>query len=517
MSDDRDVTGGEVGSPVPGEGNGSSPATPLPAEPVIGSGQAEPAFRSEAAAEPEFRSEVPAKPVEAPTVGQSHAAPVSPTAPLPPVGEPSAEVPAAFAAGASTAGAGGGAGAGVPPFGTTGAYPGYPGYPGFGAPPKPKRRPSGILVAAVVAALLAGGVGGGVGAWIVDRDDTPATAGVSPSSSPVDPASLNRSPTSVAGIAKQAVPSTVTIKTKGSASGQGTETGTGAGFVYDKQGHILTNNHVVSLAAAGGELSVTFSDGTTKPAKIVGRAEGYDLAVIKVDDMPASVQPLPLGDNDKVAVGDPVIAIGAPFTLSNTVTTGIVSAKDRPVASGDQQKVSYMNAIQTDAAINPGNSGGPLLNAAGEVIGINSAIRSTGGGGQSPFGQQQESGSIGLGFAIPINQARWVADTLIQGNKPVYAQMGILPDSRYTGTGAQIVAQNTNGQDPVTANGPAAKAGLKAGDVITRLNNRAIGSYEDLFSEIWSHRPGDKVKVTYQRDGKEATTEVTLGQRVGDN
>ncbi|MET7298130.1 trypsin-like peptidase domain-containing protein [Embleya sp. NPDC005575] len=505
MSDDRDVTGGEVGSPVPGEGHGSSSATPLPAEPGVGP----------ASAEPEFRSEVPAKPVGAPTVGQPHGEAGSSTTALPPAGEPMAEVPAAFAAGPTAGGAGG---AGVPPFGATGAYPGYPGYPGFGAPPKPKRRPSGILVAAVVAALLAGGVGGGVGAWIVERDDKPASAGVGPSSSPADPASLNRSPTSVAGIAKQAVPSTVTIKTKGKVSGQGTESGTGAGFVYDKQGHILTNNHVVSLAAAGGELSVTFSDGTTKPAKIVGRAEGYDLAVIKVDDMPTNIQPLALGDNDKVAVGDPVIAIGAPFTLSNTVTTGIVSAKDRPVASGDQQKVSYMNAIQTDAAINPGNSGGPLLNAAGEVIGINSAIRSTGGGGgQSPFGQQQESGSIGLGFAIPINQARWVADTLIQGNKPVYAQMGILPDSRYTGTGAQIMAQSTNGQDPVTANGPAAKAGLKAGDVITRLNNRAIGSYEDLFSEIWSHRPGDKVKVTYQRDGKEATTEVTLGQRVGDN
>ncbi|WP_406284735.1 S1C family serine protease [Embleya sp. NBC_00896] len=374
-------------------------------------------------------------------------------------------------------------------------------------------------MAAVVAALLAGGVGGGVGAWLVDDNDKPASAGVNSSSPPVDPASLNRSPTSVAGIAKQAVPSTVTIKTKGGSGAQGTATGTGAGFVYDKQGHILTNNHVVSLAADGGELTVTFSDGTTLPGKIVGRAEGYDLAVVKVDNMPANVQPLPLGDTEKVAVGDPVVAIGAPFGLDSTVTTGIVSAKDRPVASGDQNQVSYMNAIQTDASINPGNSGGPLLNAGGEVIGINSAIRSVpNSGGQSPFGaQQQESGSIGLGFAIPINQAKWVADTLIQGGKPVYAQMGILPDSRYTGTGAQIVAQSPNGQDPVTAGGPAAKAGLKPGDVITKLNDRAIGSYEDLFSEIWSHRPGDKVKVTYQRDGKQATTEVTLGQRVGDN
>ncbi|WP_202512109.1 trypsin-like peptidase domain-containing protein, partial [Streptomyces sp. SID3343] len=433
------------------------------------------------------------------------------------VGGPSAEVPAAFAAPGAQPGAGG-AGA-VPPYGHTGAYPGYPGYPGYVPAPKPKRRPSSIVVAAVVAALLAGGVGGGVGAWIVDRDDKPASVGVNSASPPVDPASLNRSPTSVAGIAKAAVPSTVTIKTKKGGSGQGSQTGTGAGFVFDKEGHILTNNHVVSLAADGGELTVTFSDGKTLPGKIVGRAQGYDLAVVKVDNMPATAQPLTLGDTDKVAVGDPVVAIGAPFGLDSTVTTGIVSAKDRPVASGDEQSVSYMNALQTDASINPGNSGGPLLNADGQVIGINSAIRSVpNSGGQSPFGgQQQESGSIGLGFAIPINQAKWVADTLIKTGKPVYAQMGILPDSRYTGAGAQILAQSTNGQTPVTPDGPAAKAGLKAGDVITKLGDRSIGAYEDLFSEIWSHRPGDKVKVTYQRDGKEATTDVTLGQRDGDN
>jgi len=504
VSDDRDVTGGDVGAPVSGEGHD----TP-------------------------FTAPVPAKPLGAPVVGTTPQAAfddVTPppagahTAPLPPVGN-TGEVPAAFAApgatgaaGAPGAGGAGGAGA-VPPYGPGGAYPGYPGYPGFGAPaPRAKRRPSGILVAAVVAALLAGGVGGGMGAWLVDRDDKPAAAGVGSAAPSVDPASLNRSPTSVAGIAKQAVPSTVTIKTKGSTTGQGTETGTGAGFVYDTQGHILTNNHVVSLAAEGGELTVTFSDGTTLPGTIVGRAEGYDLAVIKVDNMPASVQPLALGDAEQVAVGDPVIAIGAPFGLDSTVTTGIVSAKDRPVASGDQQQVSYMNAIQTDASINPGNSGGPLLNGAGQVIGINSAIRSTSGGGTSPYGQTTESGSIGLGFAIPINQAKWVADTLIADGKPVYAQMGILPDSRYTGNGAQIMADASGtGQDAITAGGAADKAGLKPGDVITKLGTRSIGSYEDLFSEIWSHRPGEKVKVTFQRDGKEQTVELTLGQRVGDN
>ncbi|NUU22563.1 MAG: PDZ domain-containing protein [Streptomycetaceae bacterium] len=378
---------------------------------------------------------------------------------------------------------------------------------------KKRRRPNTLVATAVITALLAGGIGGGVGAWIADRDDDSPSASVNPSTAPLDPASVNRAPESVAGIAAKALPSTVTIKTK-SGTGRSTQEGTGAGFVLDDQGHILTNNHVVSLASDSGELTVTFSDGTTVPGKVVGRAEGYDLAVVKVDGV-QNLKPMPLGDSSAVAVGDAVLAIGSPYGLDGTVTTGIISAKNRPVASGDEQQVSYMNALQTDASINPGNSGGPLLDAQGRVVGVNSAIRS-GGGGSDPFGGQQQGGSIGLGFAIPINQAKWVADTLIKTGKPVYAQVGVIPDPEYTGVGARIRPGAVQGQAPVTAGGPADKAGLKAGDVITKLGERPITSYEELFSEIWSHRPGEKVKITYQRDGKESTTELTLGQRDGD-
>lgn len=509
-------------APAGGAEDARTPAEP-PAEPSV-QPAAEPAADSAAAdpVPPKAPAGPPAAQPEAPAV-QPAAQPVSPpeSQPAPePVaagfGMPAPHEAAAAgtgdtaAAGAATAPPG--APPGTPPYGFPAAP--YPGYPGFGAPlPAPRRRrPNPLVATAVLTALLAGGLGGGIGAWVADRDDNKASSSVNSTNGPVDPASLNRAPESVAGIAAKALPGTVTIKTK-SGTGRGAQEGTGAGFVMDAQGHILTNNHVVSLAADGGELTVTFSDGTTVPGKIVGRAEGYDLAVVKVDGV-ANLKPLPLGDSANVAVGDAVLAIGSPYGLDGTVTTGIVSAKNRPVASGDQQQTSYMNALQTDASINPGNSGGPLLDAQGRVIGVNSAIRSA-GSGSDPFGGQQ-AGSIGLGFAIPINQAKWVADTLIQTGKPVYAQVGVIPDPEYSGVGARIRPNTVQGQAPVTPGGPADKAGLKAGDVITKLGDRPVTSYEELFSEIWSHKPGEKVKITYQRDGKEATTEVTLGQREGD-
>jgi putative serine protease PepD len=216
-----------------------------------------------------------------------------------------------------------------------------------------------------------------------------------------------------------------------------------------------------------------------------------------------------------VAVGDPTIAIGAPFGLSNTVTTGIVSAKNRPVASGDGSggKNSYMSALQTDASINPGNSGGPLLDGRGAVIGINSAIQSAGNGG---FGASQ-SGSIGLGFAIPINQAKYVAQQLIKTGKPVYAKIGASVSLSDSSAGATITDQGSGGASAVESGGPADKAGLKPGDVITKLDDTVIDSGPTLIGEIWTHKPGDKVKITYKRDGAEHTTEVTLGSRVGDS
>ncbi|MFJ6212103.1 S1C family serine protease [Streptomyces sp. NPDC092296] len=381
---------------------------------------------------------------------------------------------------------------------------------------KPRRRRNGGLIALVAAvAIAAGGIGGGIGALVSGNSDSGSVGSSTTISSTVDQAALNRAPTSVAGIAAKALPSTVTIKAEGSQ-----ESGTGTGFVYDTEGHILTNNHVVAPAANGGKLTVKFSDGSSYAASVVGRAEGYDVAVIKLDNPPKNkLTPLPLGDSAKVAVGDATIAIGAPFGLEGTVTTGIISAKDRPVASGDSTgaQASYMNALQTDASINPGNSGGPLLNAGGQVIGINSAIQSTSQGGGSPFGQTEQAGSIGLGFAIPINQAKWVADTLIKTGRPVYAILGVLRNDDYNGDGAQIMPSDVQGTPAITPGGPADKAGLKPGDVVTKLDGVPIDSGPTLVSEIWTHRPGDKVSLTYTRSGETHTTTVTLGERTGDS
>ncbi|SHL68469.1 S1C family serine protease [Actinacidiphila paucisporea] len=384
--------------------------------------------------------------------------------------------------------------------------------PVWGAPvPGPsddgrKRRGVGGLVAAVlVAALVAGGVGGGIGYWAAEHnDDNNATSSTTVSDTGSQKAP-NRAPTSVAGIASRALPRVVTIKASGSQ-----ESGTGTGFVYDTQGHILTNNHVVAPAADGGKLTVTFSNGKTYDASVVGRAQGYDVAVVKLKNASGvTLTPLPLGNSDQAAVGDATIAIGAPFGLSGTVTTGIVSAVHRPVASSDGQgaAASYMSAIQTDASINPGNSGGPLLNANGAVIGINSAIQP---GGTAQPGTQ--GGSVGLGFAIPINQAKRVADELIKTGRPVYPVMQVSLDGQYQGDGAKIGGTS----DAVTAGGPGAAAGLKPGDVITEFDHTIIDSDETLIGEIWQHQPKDKVAITYTRNGTSHTTTVTLGSRVGD-
>ncbi|OEU96036.1 S1C family serine protease [Streptomyces oceani] len=395
-----------------------------------------------------------------------------------------------------------------------GGAPGGPEYP-WNAPPGAspsgggggRRRPGALLAAVVAAALLAGGVGGGIGFWAADRDGSGSTTVSAGGGSEA----LNRSPDSVAGIANKALPSVVTIQA-GGAEGAGT----GTGFVFDEEGHILTNNHVVAGAADGGKLTATFSDGKSYEAQIVGRAEGYDVAVIKLQGTgDRELKPLPLGDSEKMKVGDSTIAIGAPFGLSGTVTTGIVSAQDRPVASSDGQgsEASYMNALQTDASVNPGNSGGPLLNAKGAVIGVNSAIRSGSDGGMG----QGQGGSVGLGFAIPINQAKRVATQLIETGVPVYPVIGVRVNTgQSSGDGAQIVETSAGGA-PVTKGGPADQAGLEPGDVITEFAGRHIDSGPTLIATSWSHEPGEKVKLTYERDGEEQTTELTLGERKGDD
>lgn len=446
--------------------------------------------------------DVPPAPAAPPVPGgspweQSHA----PGGPGPSQPEQTAQIPAYATAGHGSSAAGWGSHGGGGGGGPWGA-------PGGG--PAPKRRNGGLIAAVLVAALVAGGIGGGIGFWAAGQNDTGSTTVTAAG----NPEALNRKPTSVSGIAQRALPSVVTIEAQG-ATGEG---GTGTGFVYDKQGHILTNNHVVSSAADGGKLTATFSNGKKYDAEVIGRAQGYDVAVVKLKNASgAPLNPLPLGRSSHVQVGDATIAIGAPFGLSGTVTTGIISAKDRPVASsdGDGASASYMSALQTDASINPGNSGGPLMDASGNVIGINSAIQSAGNsGGMGP--ESQQSGSIGLGFAIPIDQAKRVAQDLIKSGRPVYPQIGVQVGMKDTGDGATIAQTGNNGSDSVTPGGPADKAGLRPGDTITKLDNTVIDSGPTLISEIWQHKPGDHVTLTYLRGGKEHTAQVTLGQRTGD-
>jgi putative serine protease PepD len=308
--------------------------------------------------------------------------------------------------------------------------------------------------------------------------------------------SIERPPGSVADIAQRVLPSVVSISAQSSNGG-----GTGTGFVIDSTGYILTNNHVISDAAVdGGEIEVQLNDGTTLQASIVGRDSSYDLAVLKVNR--TGLTALTFGNSDDVAVGDSVIAIGSPLGLSGTVTLGIVSAKDRAVTAGESQgDSSFINAIQTDAAINPGNSGGPLVNSAGAVIGVNSAIATLGSSSLS-----SQTGSIGLGFAIPINQARKTAQQLIENGKATYPVVGISVDMQYAGDGAKVA----DTQNAILPGGPAAKAGLRAGDLITTFDGRTITTPEELIVAIRSKNVGDRVEIKYIRSGKSYTTSLTL-------
>ncbi|GHC76572.1 S1C family serine protease [Streptomyces flavofungini] len=524
------------------EGTEVPPAPSAPPVPVDTPAASAPDAAAPPVDQPAAAEAAPAAPTATPAPAPATPAAPAPAAPAPNVPDPYAHTAGHVGAGQTGAGqpAAGytqagqtGAGYGrqpAPAASPSGAWPPPPAVPSYAqgggsggtgwgaswtaeqpAAPKPGARRGGLVAAVLAAALIAGGVGGGLGFWAADRNDDNSTDSTTVSASD-SPADLKREPGSVAGIANKALPSVVTIEAQ-SGSGEG---GTGTGFVYDKQGHILTNNHVVASAAQGGKLSATFSNGKKFDAEVVGRAEGYDVAVIKLKNKPSDLAPLPLADSEKVAVGDSTIAIGAPFGLSNTVTTGIVSAKNRPVTSSDggSSKSSYMSALQTDASINPGNSGGPLLDARGAVIGINSAIKPADSGGMGGGGQ---SGSIGLGFAIPVNQAKNVAQQLIKTGEATYPVIGASVSLANTSDGATISDRGAgNSGAAVEPGGPAAKAGLKSGDVIKKLDDTVIDSGPTLIGQIWTHRPGDTVKITYERDGKERTADVTLGARKGD-
>jgi len=369
--------------------------------------------------------------------------------------------------------------------------------------PPPQRSRTGLLLAlAAVVALVAGVAGGSVGYLLADRDNGSLTVdGASLGSAPAR--SVERPDGSIPGVAAAVLPSVVQIKVQTADGGA-----TGSGFVVDDEGLVVTNNHVVE--GAQGSVSLSFSDGTTAEAEVVGTSASYDLAVLRMDgeNLPA----LPLGNSDSVVVGDPVIAIGSPLGLSGTVTSGIVSAKDRPVTAGAQggDDSAYINAIQTDAAINPGNSGGPLVNLDGEVIGVNSAIATVGGslGG--------DRGNIGVGFAIPINQVRRTVEQIIDTGEAQFPIIGASLDGTYDGEGARIASSDSsNGTPPIVAGGPAEAAGLEPGDVILELDGEPVDGSAELIVAIRSRSPGDTIDLTVRRDGSQRSYQVTLGATEG--
>ena len=363
-------------------------------------------------------------------------------------------------------------------------------------PAEPRRRAWRTTAAAAgLSALVFGGVGVGVGAALDHGNGS--TAALPATSLPSG--SLSVVPTSYAGIAARVLPSVVNITVTTANGGD-----TGSGVILRSDGYILTNNHVIAAAVGGtGRIAVTFNDGSTTPATIVGADAQDDLAVLKVGR--TNLAAASLGSASGLHVGDAVIALGSPLGLQGTVTAGIVSALNRPVATSDNQPTdpsggattgvtTVLDAIQTDAAVNPGNSGGPLVNASGQVVGINSAIASNG-----------SDGNIGLGFAIPIDQAKVIANQLITTGKASHPLLGVgLADATDANGAAMARVQS------LSASGAAAKAGLHVGDVIVAVGDQKTAGSEAVIAAVRTHQPGERVSITVVRDGVSKTFAVTL-------
>jgi putative serine protease PepD len=359
------------------------------------------------------------------------------------------------------------------------------------------------LGAALAIALAAGGVAGGlIGAAASSSD---ATASASATAVAIQAASGSSDGScSITSVADKVIPSVVTISVKGA---NGTGAGTGSGEVIKSDGYILTNNHVIAAAASGGSVEVLFSDGATAPATITGRDPLTDLAVIKVTP-PRNLKPIALGSSASVRVGEPVIAIGAPLGLSGTVTSGIVSALDRTVEVPGEADGSALlvSALQTDAAINPGNSGGALVNCDGDLVGVPTA------GASVPSSSGEASGgNIGLGFAVPVDIAKTISTEIIDTGRVTHAYFGLqtVPISAESATAAKV-SQGIFVSGVVTG-GPAASAGLRSGDVITKINGKPATSNIQLQELTLTKKPGDTVPLEFLRDGKQTSATVTLG------
>jgi Trypsin-like serine proteases, typically periplasmic, contain C-terminal PDZ domain len=372
----------------------------------------------------------------------------------------------------------------------------------LGPPPPPPRGGGGRgRRFAVGLALVATALGGGVtGAYVATAFGDDAQPRTSAATSPVVsvPASANGTTvTNFAAVARAVQPAVVSITVRTGGGGNG-----GSGVILDAEGRILTNNHVVEAATQGGEITVTFSDGRSARASIVGTDPLTDLAVIRAEGV-SGLTPAALGDSDKLQVGEPVLALGSPLGLDGSVTAGIISALNRTIPVGDDRRFgggtrsAISGAIQTDAAINPGNSGGALVNASGQVIGINTAIITNGG-----------EGNIGVGFSIPINTAKQVADQLIRTGRATHAFLGVsLTDAM--GTQGALVAA-------VEPGSPAEQAGLRPGDRITKVNDTDVSDADTVTGMIRGFKPGDQVTLSYVRDGETETVTVTLAERTAD-
>jgi putative serine protease PepD len=370
------------------------------------------------------------------------------------------------------------------------------------AEPVPARSTGRVRIG--IAGLVAGAlIGGGAGAGVVTLFDDPASSGSTPATAQSVVIQDPQTATTATAAAAKAAPSVVTVYVQ-----SGSSSGSGSGVVLTPDGYVLTNNHVVTLETSEvGDVQVRTADGTLYDAEVVGTDPSSDLAVLKLDGADG-LTPAEFADSDDVQVGDVAVAIGAPLGLSNTVTDGIISATDRAVTTGStQDDTTVLDALQTDAAINPGNSGGALVNGAGQVVGINTAIASVASGDP---GSSTQSGNIGVGFAIPSNTASRIAQEIIENGSATRAFLGVSArtatgnDNSDIGTGAEIVS--------VEADSAASAAGLREGDVVTAVGDRAVTTSAELTAAVRSSAPGDEVSLTVRRDGETATVDVTLGQ-----
>jgi putative serine protease PepD len=384
------------------------------------------------------------------------------------------------------------------------------GPPFFGAPAPqaspPGSRPSrtsrtGFAAGVLAGALVVGGVAGVGGAAGYNAFMSDSTASAQNAPTVVQSQAVPAKPGSVEAVANQVLPSVVKINVQGP---QGA--GSGSGVILTSGGQILTNYHVVQVAQGGGSVSVGFNDGSTAPAKVIGTDPLTDLAIIQAQGV-SGLKPATIGSSTNLDVGQPVVAIGSPFGLQSTVTSGIVSALNRPVSVGGQgsgMDTTYP-AIQTDAAINPGNSGGPLVNMQGQVVGINSSIRT------ASSSIDGEGGSIGLGFAIPIDQMMPIVNQLRAGQTPTHARLGVSVTDASNNNGLL----NGAGIARVSPGSAAAQAGLQRGDVVVKVDGQPVQDASSLVATIRGHRPGEKVTLSVVRGGKQLQVKVTLDSDKG--